>query len=129
MDSRQRSRTIIGGAAAVVALAAFLPWVSVLGFSKTGIDGDGAITLVLALVGLLLVWRRWLGWIGQVILSGLVAAVAIYDLNDAGSFAAIGLYLTFLAGAVWVVGSFMARRAGAVPVVAAMYEDDSEENA
>ena len=125
MDSTQRSRTVMAGAAAVVVVAAFLPWVSVLGFTKAGIDGDGAMTLVLALVGILLVWRRWLGWVGQLILSGLVAAIAIYDLNDAGSFAAFGLYLTFLAGAVWVVGSLMARKAGAVVATPA---DDSEGN-
>jgi hypothetical protein len=97
-------------AAAVVALAAFLPWASFLGYSKTGVDGDGALTLVIALAGLLLIWRGWLGWIGQAVAAGLVAAVGIYDLNDAGNLAAIGLYLTFFAGVAWFIAALMWRK-------------------
>jgi hypothetical protein len=103
----------MAGAAAVVVLGAFLPWVSFLGYSKTGIDGDGSVTI--ALVGLLLAWRGWLGWIGQLVAAGLVTAVGIYDLNDAGNLAAIGLYLTFVAGVVWVVASVVSRKTVIVP--------------
>jgi hypothetical protein len=105
-----RARMVMLGAAGVVVLAAFLPWASFLSYSKAGIDGDGVMTLVIALVGLLLLWRGWLGWIGQLILAGLVAAIGIYDLNDAGNLAAIGLYLTFLAGVVWVIAAIASRK-------------------
>jgi hypothetical protein len=105
----------MAGAAGVVVLSAFLPWVSFLGYSRAGIDGDGSITLIVAIVGLLLVWRSWLGWIGQLIAAGIVAAVAIYDINQAGNLAAIGLYLTFLAGIVWVVAAVVSRKTTIVP--------------
>jgi hypothetical protein len=39
-----------------------------------------------------------------------VAAVGIYDINQAGNLAAIGLYLTFLAGIVWVVAAVVSRK-------------------
>lgn len=95
--------------AGLVAVAAFLPWVSVLGFTKTGVDGDGVPTLILALVGLALISRRWLGWIGQILPAGIVAAIAIDDLNNAGNFAAIGLYLTLVGGPVWAVAALVSR--------------------
>jgi hypothetical protein len=110
-----RTRTVMAGAAGVVALSAFLPWVSFLGYSRAGIDGDGSITLIVAIVGLLLAWRSWLGWVGQLIAAGIVAAVAIYDINQAGNLAAIGLYLTFLAGIVWVVAAVVSRKTTIVP--------------
>ncbi len=42
----------IAGAAVVTFVAAFLPWASVLGISVNGVDADGKITLVIALIGL-----------------------------------------------------------------------------
>lgn len=108
----QRARNTMLIAAAVTTVSAFLPWASFLGYSKAGIDGDGVITLIAALIGLALLWRRWGGWILQGILAAIVFLVALYDLNDAGNLAAIGLYLTFLAGAAWLVGVFMALKAG-----------------
>jgi hypothetical protein len=41
--------TIIGGAIGTI-VGAFLPWVSVLGISVSGINGDGAITLAVGFV-------------------------------------------------------------------------------
>jgi hypothetical protein len=110
-----RARTVMAGAAGVVLLSAFLPWVSFLGYSRAGIDGDGSITLIVAIVGLFLAWRSWLGWIGQLAAAGVVAVVGIYDINQAGNLAAIGLYLTFLAGVVWVVAAVVSRKAAIVP--------------
>jgi hypothetical protein len=98
-------------AAAAVAVGVFLPWVSVFGYSKSGVEGDGILTLILAAVGLLLIWRARFGWVGQGALAALVVLVALYDLNDAGNLAAIGLYVTFLGGITWIVGVFMARAA------------------
>ena len=34
----------------VTAIASFLPWVSFLGFGKLGIEGDGVMTLIFAIV-------------------------------------------------------------------------------
>jgi hypothetical protein len=102
-------------AAAVAAVAAFLPWASFLGYTKYGIDGDGRITLALALIGLVLAFQGWLGWLGQLVLATIVGISGLIDVSDAGSLAAIGLYLTFLAGGGWVVGAFMLRAASAVP--------------
>lgn len=109
----QRARNIMLAAAAVTVVSAFLPWVSFLGYTRSGVSngGDGIATLVAALVGLALLWRRRLGWIGQLVPAAVTFLVALYDLNDAGNLAAIGLYLTFLAGAGWLVGVFMARKA------------------
>lgn len=100
----------------VTILAAFLPWVSAFGISKSGISADGVITLILAVIGLVLELvgigviggrrRASLGiLIPSLVLGALVALIGLIDLNDAGSLSAIGLYLTLAAGIGWVVGS------------------------
>lgn len=109
----QRARTIMLGAAMVTIVSAFLPWASFLGYSRSGVSngGDGIVTLVAGVAGLLLLWRRRFGWIGQLVPAVTTFLVALYDLNSAGNLAAVGLYFTFLAGAAWLVGVFMARKA------------------
>ena len=103
---------ISGVAILVVALAAFLPWVSLFGISAIGIEGDGVITLILAIAGGVLLTMT-AGLIGRprtgkafqialVALAGLVALVGLIDMNGA---AAIGLYLTLFGGIAWVVGA------------------------
>ena len=98
---------------AVVALGAFLPWVSIFGISKTGVRGDGAITLILAIVGGVVLLAttgvvredRTPGKASRIVLlvlAGLVALIALVDMNGA---AAIGLYLTLFGGIAWVVGA------------------------
>lgn len=98
----------IGIAAAVVLVSAFLPWVSIFGLSVSGINGDGGITLILALIGLAaLAASRGIGPVSigrratQVIqlLAGLL--VVLVGLADLHGVSAIGLYLTLLAGLVW----------------------------
>jgi hypothetical protein len=105
----RKARNVCVISAGVVAVAAFLPWASVFGFSKAGIEGDGVVTLVCAVAGLALIWGAKLGWVGQLIPALLVVLTGLYDLDEAGNLAAIGLYLTFLAGIAWVVGAFMVR--------------------
>ncbi len=97
----------------VVAVAAFLPWISLLGFSVRGIEGDGVITVVLALAGGI-VLAMTSGLVGRapstgkvphvvlLVLASLTALVGIIDMNGA---AVIGLYLTLLGGVAWVVGA------------------------
>src|SRR3954467_14331039 len=86
----------------VTALAAFLPWVSLFGISKLGIEGDGVITLVLAVAGAVILAIA-AGLIGKprspnkasqislLVLAVLSALIGLLDMNGA---AAIGLYLT-----------------------------------
>jgi len=116
-------------AIAVVALSAFLPWASVLGFTKSGIRGDGVITMLLAVVGgLILALSTGLvgrertpgkkSMIALLVLAALVAVIAVADMNGV---TAIGLYLTLFAGIAWVVGAIWelnARRSGGTSVAA-----------
>ena len=92
-------------AAAVIALAAFLPWASIFGLSVNGISGDGKITLILALAALF-GFATKTGVTGEFTLapkvvlgiSILCAAVAfLVGIADMNEFAAIGLYLTLIA--------------------------------
>ena len=91
---------------AVVAVAAFLPWVSVLGLSVSGINGDGQITLVCALAGLLAYvlarGRRRLLLTIWSIGAALSVLVGVYDMS---SVSAIGLYLTLLGGIGWAIAT------------------------
>lgn len=97
----------------VTAIASFLPWVSFLGISKLGIDGDGVITLLFAIAGaiVLVVTTGLFGkprrpgkasQIAMLVLAVLTALIGLLDMNGA---AAMGLYLTLFAGVAWVVGA------------------------
>jgi hypothetical protein len=97
----------------VVALAAFLPWVSIFGISAIGVEGDGVITLALAAAGgIVLALTTGLfgkqkvpgkkSQISLLVLATLVALIGLLDMNGA---AAIGLYLTLFGGVAWVVGA------------------------
>lgn len=97
----------------VVALSAFLPWVSIFGISAIGLEGDGVLTLILAIGGAVTLALSS-GLVGApklsarvaaiilTVLSGLVALIALIDMNGA---AAIGLYLTLFGGFAWVAGA------------------------
>ena len=97
----------------VVALAAFLPWVSIFGVSVRGIEGDGAITLALAVAGgIVLALTTGLfgrqkvpGKKSQIPLLVLATLVALVGLMAMSGAAAIGLYLTLFGGIAWVVGA------------------------
>lgn len=102
-----------GIAIVVVALAAFLPWVTVFGFSVAGTEGDGKITLVIAILGAVALAVRTgllpqlkvpekVGLIASLVFAVLVALIGLLDMNGA---AAIGLYLTLFGGIAWVVGA------------------------
>ncbi len=101
---------LAGGSMIVVAISAFLPWVSIFGISARGIEGDGAITLVCALVGLAVLALNAgaaggrLGRKPMLIVSGIAAVItALIGLADMNGAAAIGLYLTMFAGIAWVI--------------------------
>ena len=97
----------------VVAIAAFLPWVSILGISAVGVEGDGFMTLGLAAAGgIVLALTTGIfttpgrpGKKSQVTLLVLAVLVALIGLLDMNGAAAIGLYLTLFGGIAWVVGA------------------------
>jgi len=106
---------ISGVAIIVVALAAFLPWVSIFGISVSGIRGDGVITLILALLGAAALSIRTglldqvkvparAGLIASLVFAVLVTLIGFFDMNGA---AAMGLYLTLFGGIAWVVGAIL----------------------
>jgi hypothetical protein len=98
---------------AVVVIAAFLPWVSPFGISARGTDGDGMVTLVLSLVGIVVLVltsgvlkaKKAAGRVSQIALVAVAALVALIGLMDMNGAAAIGLYLTLFAGLAWLVGA------------------------
>lgn len=103
----------------VVALAAFLPWISFLGVAVLGIHVDGVYTLLLAVTGAVSLATRTgvldlvdvpdrVGLVASVVLAALVTLIAVVDLNGA---AAIGLSLTLLGGIAWLVGAVWELRA------------------
>lgn len=114
IDRLTTPQRISAGSIIVVALAAFLPWVSIFGISVLGIRGDGVITLLMAVAGGVIL-AVTTGLIGQadgtpgmksqialLVLAILTALVGLFDMNGA---AAIGLYLTFFGGVAWAVGA------------------------
>lgn len=104
---------ISAACALVIALAAFLPWVALFGISVTGIHGDGVITLIAALAGLVVLAlttgvvgvERTPGKLSQISLVVLAAVVALIGFIDMNGAAAIGLYLTLFGGIGWLVGA------------------------
>jgi hypothetical protein len=104
---------VSGVAVLVVILAAFLPWVSILGISKVGVEGDGVLTLVLAAIGAVVLATttgligsaKTPGRVSQIVLLVLAVLVALVGLLDMNGVAAIGLYLTLFGGIGWVVGA------------------------
>jgi hypothetical protein len=96
-----------------IVVGAFLPWASVLGMSVSGIKGDGVITLILALAGLVLLAltsallrpERTQNKVAAIAGLGLAILVTLIGLNDTTNFAAIGIYLTLFGGIAWLVGS------------------------
>ncbi len=106
-----RPQLLAGGSMVAVAVAAFLPWMSLFGISVIGFRGDGKITLIAALAGLAslafgsdVVGRKRMSENASFAVSGIAAAlVVMIGLSDMNAFAAFGLYLTLLAGITWVV--------------------------
>jgi hypothetical protein len=120
------------GGAALAAIGSFLPWATVSGgfvdISKNGMDGDGVITLVGALVfGGLAAWSLLGSWskgrmIGALVVAVLVTLIAVIDIADVASrfsdidtealgldvSIGIGLWIVLLGGLAGVAGCIMA---------------------
>jgi len=126
---------IIIATAILAAIGSLLPWAEALGGMVTanGTDGDGAITLVVALIGgglgLGVGFAQkqstavWTG-VGAFVCGAIIGAIAAYDLNnlnnvieeiereslpfDPGLSAGGGLYLTLVAGILMALASLVA---------------------
>ena len=97
---------LLGLAGVLGLIGALLPWAQFGPFTKSGTDGDGAITLVLALLvaagGLWVVLGAPLGIpIAALAISALIALIALIDIADVDSTGldvGSGLILTLVAG-------------------------------
>lgn len=110
LDYLTRPQLFGAGSAAVVAIAAFLPWYSAFGLGVSGMRGQGRLTLLCAFAGLAVIafstdviGRRRLT--RQAYLAGTGAAaglVLLTALRTVSGDAGLGLYLTLAAGGAWV---------------------------
>lgn len=115
--------TVLGAAAAFI--GSFLPWATAGPFTVAGTDGDGMITLVLAVAagalgagGIAKASKGML--IGSAVCAALVLLIGIVDIADINSVAdgpfgleasvGGGLILTTLGGLVGVIGAILALR-------------------
>lgn len=109
--------------AAVAAVGSLLPWASVSSvfgtISKSGMDGDGVITLVLAVAaGALVLTRKAPGVV--IALMALIGVVAVIDIADVSRLAddtgfaevsvGFGLWLVAIGAVLGLVGSIQHRR-------------------
>jgi opacity protein-like surface antigen len=125
-------QVLVFGGAGLAALGSFLPWVTAdigaFSVTKNGTEGDGVITLILAVaMGLVFIFGRKpksVAWL-VIVLAGLVLAVALYDTVDVSNKAdelannssslfqvsasvGIGLWLALAAGVLAFVGGIVA---------------------
>lgn len=107
-------------AAAVVVVAAFMPWVRVAFVTVSGIDGDGQITAIAAGVTAIamivsLPHGKKPAAVIALLSMGVATSVGVYHLtlNDYAGVAQrqVGVYLTTLAGGVGVIASILLLRA------------------
>ena len=107
LDRLTKPQRVAAACMVVVAIAAFLPWVSIFGFGVRGIEGDGQITLVCARLGLGLLAAATRSQAPQnkvlrVLAFAAAAIVTLIGLTDMNGAAAIGLYLTLFGGIGWL---------------------------
>lgn len=102
---------------ALAVLGSFLPWVSVFGISTSGMEGDGKITLITAIIAgiffaiALAANKKW-PFIVSLLLALVTAAVFIVDLmdiSDAGGMAVVGagMYIGLIGACAGLVFSIM----------------------
>lgn len=111
------ARWLLGGAGAL-ALGSFLPWAKAGPFSVSGTDGDGVLTLVLAVIVAIVAWPTIRTSIGRArsittaIATALALIICIYDIANVSSTGnefiepqvGIGLWMAAGGGAAIVVG-------------------------
>lgn len=106
--------------ALMVFIGAFLPWASWGGFSASGTEGDGIITLVFGIiVGALIYFRSWDSKNKAIssVIGLLVLAIGVYDASNIASVAdapfgigvevGTGLYITVLGGLIVLLAGIL----------------------
>ena len=121
------ARWLLGGAGAL-ALGSFLPWAEVGPFSKNGIDGDGVLTLILAIVIAVATWPAIRTSVGRgrsvttAISASLGLVICLYDIADVSSTGnelvkaqvGIGLWMATAGAVAVLVGVFLGARRNVV---------------
>lgn len=121
--TRESTGAVVCGAGGIAmmivcAVGSALPWVSVsfMGYSQTknGLSGDGAITIVTALLALaffavgLAIKARW-PFIVALVLALITVAIGIYDVVDVSgtelASVGIGLWMVAVGGVIGVVAA------------------------
>jgi hypothetical protein len=113
---------LVVAGAGMAFIGSFLPWATIGAFSKAGTDGDGVLTLLLAVAaaafGIFGLPRARKGMlIASLIAAVLILAIGAYDMIDIGSTEGPfdievsvggGLYLTVLGAIAGVIGPILA---------------------
>lgn len=94
----ETSEKIVYAGGALSAIGAFLPWATLLGYSVSGIDGDGVISLVLGIAAIGVVYARDWDRTTNIALAVMGALIALVALSAMTSFAGSGIYVTILGG-------------------------------
>ncbi|HHW82327.1 MAG TPA: hypothetical protein GX743_00690 [Actinomycetales bacterium] len=132
MPSKKRTLWFVGlGSAVLMLLGTFLPWATVTSVfgnvSISGVQGDGVIVLLLALIGGAALaihvlakgeWTRFMPWValGAGALGLLISLIGLINVGSVGGDAyasagiGFGLILTFIASAGLAVASFLYQR-------------------
>jgi hypothetical protein len=106
---------IMAAAAGGAAIAALLPWVSILWITIYGIQTDwGKISLVAAIVGFGALFVARLPWWVHTVPAVIVTGCGGYVFVRASNIASMGVYLTLFCGVVWFVAALKARKVVAV---------------
>lgn len=95
-----RDQKIVIGGGTLTVISAFLPWASAFGFSVSGINGDGIITLVLGIVAAAVVFFEPLDSRNMLVAGVAGILIVLVALVSITSVAAIGVYLTLVGGAI-----------------------------
>lgn len=104
-------RKILIGSIVSAIVGSFLPWVTVFGVTVYGVEGDGILTLILAIIAAA-VGYYWnfnkRAAIAGAIAGLLIVLIALFSVTGA---AAIGVYLTLLGGiGMLLTGTSMYRK-------------------
>ena len=101
-NSLTRKQQIVVIGAGITAIGSFLPWASAFGTTIIGVNGDGAITLVLGLAaGAVAYWMPLSKHDTNLLVTAVAGVlVALIGLNAATGIAAIGVYITLIGGLI-----------------------------
>lgn len=103
MQRLNMQQVIAGGCALVIAIAAFFPWVSLFGVYTIGLQGDGVLTLIIALIALAtLIVQAWsrvvlMPTVGvDTVLTTAATVCLLISAVDMNQYAASGLWMTLV---------------------------------